>query len=170
MIFFIRYEDSEYRVKVESRDGKTFVTFEDEPEEAVDLVYYGHTCTFIRNHRVFFANIVGDKTEYTVWHPQGNLVLNVESEYRRIVNMLRGQALENENSLYSKMPGKIVKVLVNVGDRVKPGDTVLVMEAMKMENEIRASIDGDVSNINVSEGQTVETGELLLEFSGEQKA
>ena len=102
MIFFIRYEGTEYRVRVESRDDSIFVAFEDEPEESVDLVYYGHSCTYVRNNKVFFGNIVGDKTDYTVWRPHGNISLTLESEYRRIVSMLRGQALEDENNLYAK--------------------------------------------------------------------
>ena len=83
--------------------------------------------------------------------------------------MLRGQALEDENNLYAKMPGKIVKMYVKSGDKVKSGDNVLVMEAMKMENEIKASVDGEVANISVSEGQAIETGELLMEFNPDEE-
>ncbi len=60
------------------------------------------------------------------------------------------------------MPGTVLKVNVKVGDSVKSGDTVLVLEAMKMENEIAAPQDGVVASINVSQGATVETGDVLV--------
>ncbi len=59
------------------------------------------------------------------------------------------------------MPGKIVDVKVKVGDAVKKGQTVLVLEAMKMENDIVAPEDGTVASINVAVGSAVEAGETI---------
>ena len=64
--------------------------------------------------------------------------------------------------LTAPMPGKIVKVLVSVGETVEAGRGVLVMEAMKMENELKAARAGVVQEIKVKEGQAVEMGALLL--------
>jgi biotin carboxyl carrier protein len=164
MIFFIRHQGKEVTVRVESRNQQTLVKFDQEPEQAVDLVYYGNDCTFLQGQRVFHANVVGEKTDYTVWRPEGNLSLSVESEYKRIVNLLRGQELGDENNVYAKMPGKISKIMTKVGSKVEKGNPVLVMEAMKMENEIRVAIDGEVTGICVKEGQAVETGALLIEL------
>ncbi len=60
------------------------------------------------------------------------------------------------------MPGTIVKVGVNVGDTVKKGGVMLVLEAMKMENEICAPADGVVASVNVAKGTGVSTDQLLL--------
>ena len=60
------------------------------------------------------------------------------------------------------MPGTILSVKVSVGQQVKKGDTVAVLEAMKMENEIPAPQDGTVSSVDVSNGATVETGATLV--------
>lgn len=62
----------------------------------------------------------------------------------------------------SPMPGTILSVKVSVGQQIKKGDTVAVLEAMKMENEIPAPQDGTVSSIEVSNGATVETGATLV--------
>ncbi|MBP3241304.1 MAG: acetyl-CoA carboxylase biotin carboxyl carrier protein subunit [Oribacterium sp.] len=59
------------------------------------------------------------------------------------------------------MPGKILAVKKNVGDAVKSGECILVLEAMKMENEIVAPQDGTVASINVSVGEAVESGATL---------
>ncbi len=62
------------------------------------------------------------------------------------------------------MPGTIVAVKVKVGDKVKAGDGVLVIEAMKMENEIQASQTGTVVAVHVSKGDSVTPDESLLEI------
>ena len=59
------------------------------------------------------------------------------------------------------MPGTILSVNVKVGDTVKNGDVLMVLEAMKMENEIMAGADGTVTAVMVSAGQAVESGTPL---------
>lgn len=163
MLFYVKHGGKEYKIRVESRRNRLYVAFEDEPEERIDLVFQGNDCSFVRNHRVFYANVVGKKSDYTVWSPSGNVEFQVESEYKRIVSQLRGQNLQSENQVRAKMPGKIVKILVREDQPIGPGDPVLVMEAMKMENEIRATAAGVISKIHVTEGQAVESNALLIE-------
>jgi biotin carboxyl carrier protein len=62
------------------------------------------------------------------------------------------------------MPGKVVKLLVSVGDEVEAGAGVIVVEAMKMQNELRAPKTGRVKRIHKAEGSTVGPGEALLEI------
>ncbi len=64
--------------------------------------------------------------------------------------------VEGRQNVVSPMPGKIVKVLVQVGDAVKEGQGLVVVEAMKMENEMRSPKDGMVIEIHVKDGQAVE--------------
>jgi len=65
------------------------------------------------------------------------------------------------------MPGLVLRVEVEVGQRVEAGMGVAVLEAMKMENEIRAPGSGVVTAVRVSAGQAVEKGTPLLEISEE---
>lgn len=60
------------------------------------------------------------------------------------------------------LPGVVTKVLVSVGQAVKKGDNVLVLEAMKMENNITAECDGSVTGICVAAGDSVMEGTVLL--------
>ena len=60
------------------------------------------------------------------------------------------------------MPGTIVSVKVNVGDKVEAGTLVAVLEAMKMENEIFAGVDGTVAGISVSAGDSVNSGDVIV--------
>ena len=65
----------------------------------------------------------------------------------------------------SPMPGKILAVKASVGQAVKKGDVVLVLEAMKMENEILAPQDGTVASVNVNKGDTVNSGDVLVSMN-----
>ena len=67
-----------------------------------------------------------------------------------------------EHSIDAPMPGKILKVLVKVGDSVSAGQNLMMLEAMKMQNEILSDGDATVKAINVSEGQTVAAGDSLV--------
>lgn len=62
----------------------------------------------------------------------------------------------------SPLPGSVIKVLVQEGQSVKKGDTLLTLESMKMENAIMAERDGKVSKIAVSAGQNVMQDDLLI--------
>lgn len=66
------------------------------------------------------------------------------------------------NAIKTPLPGVIIDVKVAVGDTVKKGQTVVVLEAMKMENNINADRDGKVTAIQVAKGDTVADGAVLI--------
>ncbi len=68
------------------------------------------------------------------------------------------------NTVSSPLPGTVVDVKISVGQAVKKGDVVVVLEAMKMENEINASKDGKITNVYVSKGSKVEQGSPLFDI------
>ncbi len=63
------------------------------------------------------------------------------------------------------MPGNIIKVNVKVGDAVKKGDVLCVLEAMKMENDIMAPADGTVATVSAVAGQSVQTDAVLVSLN-----
>ena len=77
---------------------------------------------------------------------------------------MTGVGVGKINSVKAPMPGLIVKVNIQPGDVVKPGDALLVLEAMKMENMIKASAEAKVSKIKIKKGDSVEKGQVLIEF------
>ena len=69
------------------------------------------------------------------------------------------------DAVNAPMPGTILKVNVNNGDKVKTGQVLVVLEAMKMENEILAPKDGTVTQVLVSRGASVDTGSPMVVIS-----
>lgn len=68
------------------------------------------------------------------------------------------------NEITATMSAGVFKILVNIGDSIKAGQTVVILEAMKMEIPIEAGCDGEVEEILISQGQTVEDGQLLVKL------
>jgi len=59
------------------------------------------------------------------------------------------------------MPGKVIKILVNVGDQVAEDDEIMTLEAMKMENPIFSTAAGKIQEIRIKEGETVNADQVL---------
>jgi len=68
------------------------------------------------------------------------------------------------HALKAPLPGSIFKILKHVGDEVKKGETILIMEAMKMENNIQSEKDGTIVSMKVKEGDTVLQNDVLAEI------
>src|SRR5690606_11421912 len=72
---------------------------------------------------------------------------------------------DNENHIGATMPGTVIKVLVEKGDKVNKGDHLMITEAMKMETTVQAPFSGVVKDIHVINGEAIQTGDLLLELT-----
>ena len=68
-------------------------------------------------------------------------------------------------SVTAPMPGTILDIKVSVGQSVKKGDVLCVLEAMKMENDIPAPQDGVIASINVQKGASVAAGDVIVSLS-----
>lgn len=73
-------------------------------------------------------------------------------------------AADTSNLVLSPMPGKVIAVYAQVGQAVKAGEALCVIEAMKMENVLYAERDGTVARLDIAAGQTVDADQLLIEF------
>jgi biotin carboxyl carrier protein len=91
----------------------------------------------------------------------------VEDERARHIRLLAGAgpAVGRHAAIKAPMPGLVLRILVNTGDRVAAGAPLLALEAMKMENELKAPVAGLVSQVLVTAGQVVQKGQLLLEVT-----
>ncbi|MDG1238574.1 MAG: biotin/lipoyl-binding protein [Flavobacteriales bacterium] len=71
---------------------------------------------------------------------------------------------QNINILKAPMPGLILKLMVKVGDQIKKGEALIILEAMKMENILSSPVDGIIKEIKVKPQQTVEKNNVLINF------
>lgn len=141
----------------------------------------------LKNQKVSFE-WAGQTHQFEVIHRSGETLIlrNAEGSQFRMNTLLIGQSayisgagLDAEisegassskkkagvlGSLAAPMPGKVFKVMAKVGDSVKQGQTLLILEAMKMEHPIKADKDGKVKKILFKEGELVQGGMALAEL------
>lgn len=116
-------------------------------------------------HRVV-ARRGASRGRYTLWLDGFRFEVEALDERSRAIRELSGAAKGPSGPLplVAPMPGMIVRVAVQVGDTVVPGQGLVVMEAMKMENELRATSAGTVKAVLAQAGTAVEKGTILLEL------
>jgi len=161
---------TDYTVTVEGREFRVSIGADDvvqvrEAEGPVQVRTVG-------NHR--FSVMIGPSTYHVVAARQDgqyllmldgkHLAASVESERDKLLRTYarEGGGAHHRTEIHAPMPALVVHVEVAVGDEVKPGQGLVILEAMKMENEIKAHQSGIVKEIHVEKGETVEKGALLI--------
>ncbi|HLU08432.1 MAG TPA: biotin carboxylase N-terminal domain-containing protein [Oceanobacillus sp.] len=117
----------------------------------------------IDGHRQPVTVAYGDNDQWWVHSPAGTHVLTWVSPLP-----VGNKTAESEGTLRSPMPGQVIKIDVEIGQEVKKGDILLVIEAMKMEHRIKAPYDGTITALHYQIGQTVEAGVKLLELQASE--
>ena len=70
----------------------------------------------------------------------------------------------NPNHIYSFIPGTVIDIFVKPKDKVKEGETLLLLEAMKMQNQVRMPFDGEIVKIYVKKDEVIPNRHLMLEI------
>ena len=155
-------------------DGKEFlVEIIDDRHVSIDGKIVEVDFESVRSQPVFSLIVDGKSYEAYVYHGEEGLEVLVkgrlyhsvvEDERERRLRAASGGAVAQSGTLHLKapMPGLIVAVSVEVGQEVKKGDVLLILESMKMQNELKSPRDGVISRIEVGAGDSVEQRQKML--------
>ncbi len=93
----------------------------------------------------------------------------IKSQYADLINSmgLSGQETIKITDISAPMPGLILDIMVQPGDEIVEGDSILIFEAMKMENIIKAEGSGIIKSIEKQIGDTVEKGQIIIQLEEE---
>ena len=131
---------------------------------------------------VDFLNLGGSL--YSIITENKSLEAVIDDDEGKIAVMMRGQLFETQvlderamllvqrrgginvtsGDVNAPMPGLIVMITVELGQKVTQGDTVAILESMKMQNELKSPIAGVVRSIQAEAGQAVDKGDILVEI------
>ena len=94
------------------------------------------------------------------------ITFNKRSDLDKIVYKNSGMesASDSQLSLKSQIPGRVVSINVSLGDKVKKGDVVCVLESMKMQVSIKAHKDGMIKTVKIKQGASVAKNDVLVEI------
>ncbi len=164
--------EEEYRVEVFPVEGDLYkVVIDGEKEIVLDL----------RRHGCCIYSVLMDGKSYEIdvdENSGGDYSVLVEGEHFRveIMDEMKKKLLQimgegvgaATGEVTTAMPGMVVRVLVQEGDRVEKDQPLVILEAMKMENEFKAPIDSVVKAIRAKEGETVEANTVLVVLEPEE--
>ena len=108
----------------------------------------------------YTITVNGTAYEVTV-EENGNAAAPVAAAPKAAAPAPKAAPAAGAQSVTAPMPGTILDIKVAVGDTVKSGQAICVLEAMKMENDVNAPCDGKVLSVNTTKGSAVETGAVL---------
>ncbi|UCD05890.1 MAG: biotin/lipoyl-binding protein [candidate division WOR-3 bacterium] len=150
-----------YAADVQKGEDEIIVTIGDRRFKVRELTMHENAISFRiknKNYRMPFAR---DKKK---------IYISLEGEYYTLELSSgarygsEGPGQRKDNVIASSMPGLLVKLPVKIGSKVKPGDTVAIVEAMKMQNELRSPVDGIVKSVNFKEGEQVDAFVSIVEI------
>lgn len=141
---FVRIEDRDYEVEVRQPEPNTYV------------ILHGNK---IYESRVHVSGHSRDSFEVNLRRHSYAVTLSDPKRLRGSTDSIKHH--HGAAEIVAPMPGKIVKVSVEVGMQVEKGQGIIVVEAMKMQNEMKAPRTGHVTSISVSPSDTVNAGDVL---------
>lgn len=162
----LKVNDRNVVVKEIKREGNIRTIAVDDEIYEVDIVKVrGEEYSILHKGKSYNVEVVenSEPKHYSIntfYHKFDVEVFDNESRYMQF--RTHPGSSGGDNIIKSPMPGKVVKVLVNAGDRVEAGQTVIILSAMKMESEFKACKEGIVTEVAVKEGDTVDSNQLLV--------
>jgi biotin carboxyl carrier protein len=164
--FIATVDDEEFDIKLRKSEGKFRLEYNGALYSVmIDRLSDKKILLKIDNNSVE-ADIVRNGRDLSVFLEGKDMVVKVEpynlAELRRRAGVALGGV--EDKIVRAPMPGSVLAVSVNTGERVNKGATLAIIEAMKMENLIRASHAGIVKEVFVAAGKAVEKNEKLMEF------
>ncbi len=147
-------EGNEMKVKIGEKTYELDLT---EVEPGIySVLYQGENFNFELNTRSFKKYIVDTTAEKIEVE-----IVDAESHYMR---SRKGSEEEDASFISTPMPGQVVKILVEEGQKVKGGETVIIVSAMKMESEYKVVKDRTIKGILVKEGDNIDGDQPLITF------
>ena len=161
--FVIRVNSSKFDIKIIDENE---LNFESEKFE-YELIQVGcNTYLLNLNNKVFqltAEQIDGNSFNVLVGGDNFDITIRTslqEKAYKLLENA--STQLSHHTDVKAPMPGLILKIRKNIGEKVEQGESVIILEAMKMENDLKAPSSGVIEKVFVSEGSAVEKGTALF--------
>jgi len=165
MKYLVTINDDKYRVSIDGDRAKFKI---DGREVKIDYrrLKGGKLHSIIADNIAYEFSLERSNGGFDVWHACGQSRVDVTDEKSERLTTLMGTAVAGSkaSSLKAPMPGLVIKVEVKVGQHVKRGDGLVIVEAMKMENELKAHAPAIIKEIKVQAGQAVEKNQILILF------
>lgn len=160
----LNIDQQTYKLEIDFKDGKYSVRLGDK-QYNVDCQPISENClSLLVDDKAYTVFLVDDGGKKYISIQGEQFCIEEAKEHDAIRSTAESTTLKGIPTISSPMPGKIVKILVREGDRVRKGQGLVIVEAMKMENEIRSPSAAIVKKVNFQEGNLVDTADPIVEL------
>ncbi|RKE04212.1 biotin/lipoyl-containing protein [Marinifilum flexuosum] len=166
MALEIKLDDRIAKVELLTEDGNHVKIIVDDREYDLDMQQVENgVYSVMYKGRSFNVELIENSSpkKYTVntfYHSYEAEIIDAETKYLNARN--EGDLEAAESTISSPMPGKVVKIPVEIGQDICKGETVIIVSAMKMESEYKAMKDGVIKEIYVDEDDTIDGNQPLI--------
>ncbi len=160
--YIAEIEGTEYVIEIISESQ---VMINEKPHKIDFQALRQHTSfSLLMDGKSYETNIYQDNGDWEICLRGRRFHIQVEDERERSLRKAAGKTSVQKGkiSLQAPMPGLVIDIPVSVGDEVKDGQVLLILESMKMQNELTAPRDGKVSRIHVNVNDNVDRKQTLL--------
>ncbi len=154
--------EEEYNLKVEKKDGHYRVSVGDKVYEVDFCEPEDSFYSLIIDGESYEVSVDRKEEEFTVYLYDATYKLSMYDPRERSFDFGDLKGVSDSKSVASPMPGSVLDIFVEEGQKVKKGDSLIVVEAMKMENELTAPANGKIIKINPEVGETVDANSPLI--------
>ena len=164
----VNVNDKEYSINFDNKPGNQG-TINDQPFE-LDLIKRNESqYHLIKNNKSYSIDILAFEYEKKEVKLKINGCIYEATVQNELDILLKELGIENKskpilNKLNAPMPGMVLEIFVNQGQKVIKGQSLVVLEAMKMENNLKANTDGIIKEIHCKKNETVNKNQLLITF------
>lgn len=156
-----------HTINFQADEGKddSFIFSSGEKEYRFNAAYVSPNCfSILFNGKNIIAYVAESENSLYI-HIGGRAVKLDKAKDDR--NSFAGDAVEfvSKDEISTPMPGKVVKVLVKQGEKVRAKQSLVIVESMKMENEIKSPTDGEVKSIHFGPGDLVKPGQPIIKLT-----
>ena len=162
MEYKFNFLEKTHKINLEKAEDLFKVIIDDKQEYNIsDVEVEPNLISFKADDKLYNIYCFSDKDKTHLSIDGENYILEFEKD---ISTKSKSGKQQKGNSVSSPMPGLLVKIPVSVGDEVKSGDTLAIVEAMKMQNELPSPRDGIIKKINGKEGEQVDALQVIVEL------
>ncbi|MCK4357269.1 MAG: hypothetical protein KAW92_00725 [Candidatus Cloacimonetes bacterium] len=161
MAYIVKVDEKEYKVEIKKESNNLKIQLDD--KEFQGEIVSGDTdsqLTLIIDNKPYSIFLDSDSRISVNGEEYATEV--IDEQIQKLIKATPEAAHKKEVTITAQMPGLIIEVEVNEGDKITAGQGLIVVEAMKMQNEMNAPRNGVVKKVYVQKGQTVNNRDILI--------
>lgn len=165
---YLKYNNQLYKIKIDDKSNQINATINDDKVQFNYKKISDNIYNFFIDEKFTSVHTAEDENHFYVNLDGNNFIFDKLIEEEKSFDGTE-EKQSDKDLITPPMPGSVVKILIEKGQKVSEGDSLIIVEAMKMETTLYSSIDGIITEVNTEEGEQVDSSKVLIVVEKEEK-